>query len=277
MQLKINLFSKELLLFGSTLLLGLVVAYRYANLSSAAPIIQTPEFSLWDLIIFVSIIAIFLIVTRFKPIARIVLWVFLSIIIFSGTQIIISVFAPYPWNLIGGLIVLLIFLLIKNVLVHDLGIILALAGVGAVLGSSITPSFAIIALIILSFYDIIAVYKTHHMVRMAEGMVQTGAIFGFIIPSELKSFTVKRSEAKTQIGEQFMVLGSGDIGLPIIFIASLMRQSLGEAIIVALFALIGVSLTHFLFVNQRKRQAMAALPPIATSMLIGYLISLYFI
>jgi len=49
---------------------------------------------------------------------------------------------------------------------------------------------------------------------------------------------------------------------------------LGQAVITSLFSLIGLFITHLIFVNQKSRRPMAALPPIATLTIIGYLVSL---
>lgn len=269
-----KLFLKELLLYATTLGLGLAAAYRYAALTSGAPIIQVPSLSVADALLLAFIIVVMLFVVRFKLLSKIVFWLFLILVVFSGSQVVLDIFFNFPWDVIGAFIVLLVFLSWRSVISHDVAMVLGLAGIGAALGVSITPTLAIIALIILSFYDIIAVYKTRHMVKMAEGMIQTGAIFGFIIPVDAKNFLSSRREAQARIGEKFMILGSGDIGLPVIFLGSLMRESLAEAVIVAIFALIGVMLTHILFINQRKRAAMAALPPIATLCLVGYVVAL---
>lgn len=274
MQLRLNLFFKELVLFSTTMVVGLIVAYRYLVTDSASPIMQTPSLSGFDWIFFVGLVIFILFIMRFSRLAGVVLWIFLILIMFGGSQVVFGSFLSFPWDMAASLAILALFFLWRNVFMHDVGIILALAGIGGVLGISITPNFGIIVLVVLSFYDIIAVYKTKHMVKMAQGMVRSGAIFGFIIPQENRSFFENRKQAKEQIGEQFMILGSGDIGLPVIFASSLIRQSLGEAIVVALFATIGVFLTHLLFTNQHKRQAMAALPPIATMCLIGYVVAL---
>ena len=71
-----------------------------------------------------------------------------------------------------------------------------------------------------------------------------------------------------------MILGSGDIGLPLVFVSSVAATSISRAIIVAVFVVAGLFLTHLIFVNQKERKPMAALPPIATMTIIGYLISL---
>ena len=70
-----------------------------------------------------------------------------------------------------------------------------------------------------------------------------------------------------------MILGSGDVGLPLVLVSSVALISIKQGIIISLFALGGLFLTHLMFVNQKARKPMAALPPIATLTVIGYLIS----
>ena len=108
------------------------------------------------------------------------------------------------------------------------------------------------------------------MVKLAEAMIQSRAIFGFVIPSSFKSF----GERMTQVlpGEQFMILGSGDVILPLLLSASLVRASIYQSVIVALFSVLGLFLMHLIFANQKIRRPMAALPPIAMMSIIGYLI-----
>lgn len=277
MKFQPSLFLKEALLFAATLAAGIFVAYRLVFALSAAPIVQASSLSPEDLIVFVVIVALVWLASRRPSIAQWVFWIFLSLIILSGSQIVISAFAPLPWDVVGSLAVLIVFLLVKKVLVHDAAIVIAIAGVAAAVGTMITPMVGIIAFILLSFYDIIAVYKTRHMVHIAEGMIRSGAIFGFIIPSRFKLFLAPTKEARARVGSDFMVLGSGDIGLPVIFVSSLVRESVAEASIVAVFVLLGLLLTHILFVNQEKRKPMAALPPIATLTMLGYVIALLLI
>ena len=74
-------------------------------------------------------------------------------------------------------------------------------------------------------------------------------------------------------GEGFMILGSGDVALPLVLAASLVRTSLTQASVVAVFSLLGLILTHLIFTNQATRRPMAALPPIAAMSIIGYLVT----
>jgi presenilin-like A22 family membrane protease len=70
-----------------------------------------------------------------------------------------------------------------------------------------------------------------------------------------------------------MILGSGDVGLPLILATSLVGLYVSEAVIVAAFSLVGLFLTHMIFINQEVRRPMAALPPIATMAIIGYVVA----
>ncbi len=269
-----SLFLKEALLFGSTLALGIFVSSRYVAGLVPVQMLQTSALRFSDVVSFFAILAIVWVLSRIPRVSFWMFWAFLSLLILSGTQIVALPFVVFPWNLLVAVVLLILFLAVKNVLFHDIAIICAIAGVGAVIGLEITPMIGVIAFVALSFYDIIAVYKTRHMVHMAEGMIKSGAIFGFIIPATFGLFFAHRREAQARVGDKFMILGSGDIGLPVIFASSLVRQSIPEAIIVAIAALVGLLVTHILFVSQTKRQPMAALPPIATLTILGYVLSL---
>ncbi|MDP3697056.1 MAG: presenilin family intramembrane aspartyl protease [Candidatus Taylorbacteria bacterium] len=273
MVLRLNLFWKELFLFGLTLFIGIFSAYNHALLIEKR-VIEPTSYS-WDgIMIFLALFVILmLVVMRFKRLTAVSLKFFLLLVVFSGSQVVIGSLVSYPWDLIWALIVASVFLMIHNVLVHDFSIALGIAGISSLLSISISPETAVVLLVILSFYDIFAVYWTKHMVYMARGMIESGAIFGFVIPFEWRDFLYHKNAARDKIGEKFMILGSGDIGLPLIMASSLAVVSLRQAVITALFSLAGLFLTHLIFINQSGRRPMAALPPIATLTIIGYLIS----
>lgn len=273
MTLRFNLFWKEFILFGLTLLVGIFSAYNYAPLVKNN-LIKPASFS-WDsLILGLIFIVAFLVVSRkFKRFNAFSFKLFLFLVVFSGSQIVFGSVLSSPWDLIFALTLVIIFILFHNVLVHDLAVMLGIAGISSVLGATISPVTVIGILVILSFYDILAVYWTKHMVYMAKSMIESGAIFGFVIPFDIRDIFYHKTEAREQIGEKFMILGSGDIGLPVIMASSLAVISLKQSIITAFFSIIGLFLTHLIFVNQGARRPMAALPPIATLTIIGYLVS----
>lgn len=274
MKLRPKLFFKEALLFAATLALGIFTAYRYSLVSIEA--IQLPELrlSFWDFLILAVVVLFFVFAPKYKKIANFSFKFFLILIVFAGSQIITGALLNPPFNLIVVFGIILVFIFFKNVLVHNIGVILGVAGISSILGLAISPKTAVLLLIAFSFYDILSVYVTGHMVSMARNMIESGAPFGFIVPSEGSSFLRSRSEANTKIGNQFMILGSGDVGLPLILACSLAGLYLSEAVIVGIFSLAGLFLTHLIFINQKIRKPMAALPPIATMAIVGYLIVL---
>jgi presenilin-like A22 family membrane protease len=274
--LKINLWLKELVLFGMTQLLGIVVAQRYlfgltdSPLSSPAVSFQLSPLE----IIFSAILAGFFIwaVIKRTRIGQLVFRLFFFLVIIGGTQIIFSAFFSPIFSL--ALTILLVTGMVwgRGIMLQNFAVMLAIAGIGLVLGLSLTPLMAVWALLILSFYDIFAVYVSKHMVKMAEGMVASGAIFGFIIPTKFSGFKEKIEHVKP--GDHFMILGSGDIALPLVLAVAVLKISLAHALVVAIFSLIGLFVTHLLFVTQKQRRPMAALPPIAMMSIVGYLVSI---
>lgn len=274
MKLKSALFLKELLLFGVTLALGVFSAYQ--NITSSLPV-MIPEVRFgWGDIVFLSALTLFFVFSsKYKRVTSFSFKLFLVLIVFSGTSVIASAVLGPPWDIWVTLLIVAMFLFIKNVLTHNAGVILGVAGVGSLLGLAISPRTAVVIMAILSLYDIFAVYVTGHMVKMAKTMMESGTIFGFIIPSQMSGFFSHKKEAQSQVGvgDRFMILGSGDIGLPVVLASSVAMYSLNDAIIVAVFSLAGLFITHLIFVNQKERKAMAALPPIATMSIIGYLLT----
>lgn len=263
---------KELFLFGATLLIGLFSAYHHAPLieKSSTPTLLSFNDVIFFLIFFIVLIAL---MKRFRRFNVAAFRFFLLLVVFSGSQVIFGSFVSLPWDILLAIIFVAIFMLIHNVIIHDIGIMLGIAGISSILGITISPMVGIVLLVILSFYDILAVYWTKHMVQMAKGMVESGAILGFVIPFEIRDFFYNKVEARQKLGEKFMILGSGDIGLPIVFLSSVIVISVKQALIVSIFVVSGLFLTHLIFVNQKERKPMAALPPIATMTMLGYLVA----
>lgn len=274
MKFKLSLFLKILTLFGLTQLAGIYAAYRFLpELSPVGPG-RLSGISFYDLaVLVIFVLLLIFIVRRFKFISSVFFKFFLTLIVFAGAQTILGLWFSPPISILVAVLLLILFWFFNNVFLQDLVMILTFAGVGGILGISLAPETIVLILVILSFYDIIAVYKTRHMVELADAMIQSRAIFGFVVPSSFKNF----GERITQVspGEQFMILGSGDVVLPLLLSASLVRTSIIQSVIVALFSALGLFLMHLIFTNQKIRRPMAALPPIAMMAIIGYLVALF--
>lgn len=261
------------MLFALIQLIGIFVVLKSAGLAreEAIPV----DFTSAEIIFFIIFFAVFVYFLRnFSRRSKIFFRLVLGLVIFAGSQTVLSVlFNEIIISTIAAVLLAVSVLKVKIVLLHNVGMILAVAGIGAVLGLSLAPISAVFLLLILSFYDIIAVYKTGHMVKIAEDMIRAQAISGIVLPQTIKDWFENLENVRP--GGRFMILGSGDLIMPLILIASVIGfHGLAAGLTVMLFSMLGLFLTYYLFMTQKTRRPMAALPPIAAASIVGYLVAL---
>lgn len=280
-----NIFWKEAVLFALTQALGIFVAVR---LSKVLEILEAElqPISLSNFLIYFLIIT--LIILAFIKISKkgsgILLQIFFILAIFSGLDIVFSTFIIEPGATILAAALIILRFIRPTVLLHNLVVIGGLAGVGGLLGITILPRDAIILLIILAIYDVIAVYKTKHMIKIAREMIKKRVILGIIVPEKIlglrasmadveqDKIPARRTPGFGKVGK-FMILGGGDLALPLLLIASVANQNIWQSIIILVFALLGLLAMHLIFIKLKSRP-MPALPPLAVFSILGYLVSL---
>lgn len=268
---KLKLALHTLLLYGLTFALGILAAYQHVlhpALTSVAPLEPTLGNALVFLLVFSGFTALIIRSGR----SALILKFFLLFALAAGAHFIFSAWLPGLPSFAGVALILLLLWAVPIVLVHDIAIMLGIAGVSALMGLSITPLTASVLLAILSIYDIISVYRTHHMVALAGKMLDSGAVFGFLVPARLSKFLMRTGRS---LGDrEVMMLGSGDIGLPLVLAASAVTTSVASAVMVGIFALAGLMLMHWLFLHQENPMPMAALPPISMAAVLGYVLAI---
>ncbi|GAH26624.1 unnamed protein product, partial [marine sediment metagenome] len=190
---------------------------------------------------------------------------------FWGGTLLLSCWMPDLLGLILMIILVSWWLKKPSILNQDLCIILGIAGMGSILGLSLTPQIVVLLLIIFSIYDFIAVYKTKHMVRIAKEMIESKAILALVVPPNILG--LRESLEKIKPGGKLLILGGGDIVFPLLLCASLVPFGILNSLIVAVFALIGLLVGFLFFLFQKVRQPIPALPPIAFFSIIGFLIT----
>lgn len=107
---------------------------------------------------------------------------------------------------------------------------------------------------------------------MAKEMIEQKAILALVAPSNVSGFQASLGEIKP--GGKFLILGGGDIALPLLLCSSLIPVGILNSIIVAFFSLIGLFVGFYIFARRKARAPIPALPPIALFSIIGYLITL---
>ncbi len=159
---------------------------------------------------------------------------------------------------------------LPSIFLHNIIFLFSVTAFSSVLALQFNAMTIAVLLAALAVYDIISVYITKHMVKMAKAMIESKLIFGLIIPEKIKyNFWVVE---KAKPGEGVVFLGGGDVGLPLFLVANTAFSDLAQGVIVALFAILGMVLSYWLFISQRFRKPMPALPPISMMVILGYIL-----
>lgn len=109
-------------------------------------------------------------------------------------------------------------LLRPNPVLHNITEILIYSGIVVLFAPVFDIFWVLLLLLAISVYDGIAVWKTGHMVRMAEFLGESKAFAGISYP--LSKFTRKKRKS----GRKSAILGGGDIAFPLLFSGVVMEQ-----------------------------------------------------
>ena len=196
-----------------------------------------------------------------------------TIAILSGAWFLADIFLPEGLALIVGSGVILLRFIWKAVLPMNISLAVGIAGISASVGSGLSPNGLLIILTVLVFYDILAVYSTKHMVRMFRDLVSRGVVFAFALTPFRRDVLLGKTK-DMQNDPVSMLLGTGDVALPMMFAVSAAGFRMEYGIAASLGATVGFIIMFKLFLGQRRRKPMPALPPIALGTVIFYLISI---
>lgn len=158
---------------------------------------------------------------------------------------------------------------------QNIAIIAGIAGISASLGMSVKPAMAITLLILLSIYDIIAVYKTRHMTKLFKGMAKRGVVLALVIPNKLSLWLNRFDITKPENKDEYIFLGTGDLALPLFFAVSTFSSGAVYFVSIVLGATVGFLADHIFFVTQKERKPIPALPLVALFSILGYIIASY--
>lgn len=167
--------------------------------------------------------------------------------------------------------------------VVDITGILVGAGASAIIGISLEILPTLILLILLTIYDIISVYKTKHMITLAEGVMDLHAPILFVVPKRRDYSFVKQdfsAEGGGERGAYFM--GLGDAVMPTILVVSasvflpagcmaVQLPLLGGVAIPVVLAAIGTLIGYtVLMIVVMGGKPQAGLPFLNTGAILGY-------
>lgn len=196
-----------------------------------------------------------------------------TIAMLSGAWFIADIYLPPGLALVVGSAVVLLRFAWKSVIAMNVGLAVGIAGIAASIAADLSPNAVLILLTVLSFYDIVAVYRTKHMVRMFRDLTSRGVLFAFaLVPLRLRELLAPAVGPGSD--SKGMLLGTGDVALPAMLAAAALRVGPIPAVASAAGAAIGFAAMFMLFLAQPKRAPMPALPPIALGSILGYFVSL---
>ena len=159
------------------------------------------------------------------------------------------------------------------------GIIIG-AGAVALFGISLSILLVLVLLIGLSIYDAISVYKTKHMIDLADTVMDLKLPVLLVVP-KIRHYSLlketKRLKEKLQSGEEreAFFMGVGDVVMPGILVATI-YTTIPDGLPIALSVLAGTLVGFAVlmtFVIKGKPQA--GLPLLCSGAILGYLISSY--
>jgi presenilin-like A22 family membrane protease len=151
-----------------------------------------------------------------------------------------------------------------------LGVCIA-GGVSALLGISLSIIPVVVLLILLAVYDAISVYKTKHMITMAEGVMDLKLPLLFIIPKNSNYSFIKESFKEGEKREAFF-MGLGDAVMPTLLVvsANVFIESGGFSYPV-LGAMLGTLAGHvFLSILVMRGKPQAGLPFLNSGAILGF-------
>jgi presenilin-like A22 family membrane protease len=155
--------------------------------------------------------------------------------------------------------------------------ILVCAGISSLFGVSMTVLPAMLLLLVLAVYDAISVYKTRHMVSLAEGVIKIKAPLLFVVPkSRDYSFRKDQVAVAPEGGTRgAYFLGLGDAVIPTILVISanwsLPAASFYGINLPALGGMLGTYLGFLLLMTTSRDRPQAGLPFLNSGVILGFL------
>jgi presenilin-like A22 family membrane protease len=245
-----------------------------------------------DLVYFFLILMVFtgviLLISKFKKkeVIRIIVlgatWT-LGVYVFYP---LLSLFVSNIWLSLGlsvAATTILLVMLVKDPEWYIIDSVAILTGVGAIamLGISLNILITIVLLAVMSVYDALSVYRTKHMIDLADTFVDLRMPVMFVIPKkrgyslaeETRSLKEKLREGEER--EAFF-LGVGDVVFPGLLAVSAFHNLSNNGLLVALSVMLGTLLGFIILIDiVKKGKPQAGLPFLCTGAIIGYLAASY--
>jgi presenilin-like A22 family membrane protease len=231
-------------------------------------------------IFFGTILLLILIKFKAKKVWK--FWYFLAV--YMTTLVCLGVYLNYYVAIILALTFALLKIYKQNVFIHNSTEILVYSGIVVLFAPLFDLIWVIALLFLISLYDMYAVWKSKHMIKLAEFTTDSKLFAGFSVGYESKKNETKvlmnlpkpnyKSEKSSY---KNAILGGGDIFFSLLFTAVVMEGLIKNgytfigsyfiSLIVVLFSTLSLFL---LFLYSKKGKFYPAMPFITSGCLFGY-------
>lgn len=202
-------------------------------------------------------------------------WFFLSV--FITMTVALAAFLNQYISLFAALALTYWKIYRPNIYVHNMTELFIYGGLAAIFVPLMNLFSVFILLVLISAYDMYAVWKTKHMVKMAKWQTKVKIFAGLLVPYKLpKKIPGKVPVRKVKI--KTAVLGGGDIGFPLIFAGVVMKGLMlklpvfigfVESLIIPVFTTIALLI---LLIKAEKEKFYPAMPFLSIGCIVGYLV-----
>lgn len=225
-----------------------------------------PSVSVWYIVLAVLLgTLMILLIVHFGRALLWKLWFFVAIVL--CLEIALAAFMPAAVALVVALAAGWLKIFHPNVIVHNVSELFIYGGLAAIFVPMLNVLYAFVLLVLLSLYDMYAVWRSKHMIKMAKFQTKSGIFAGLLLPYK----PVKRAKKGKPVRVKTAVLGGGDIGFPLIFSGTVLGvNGAVPALLVSLGAT--VALAVLLYFSQ-KDKFYPAMPFLTAGCVAGFLLT----
>jgi len=165
-----------------------------------------------------------------------------------------------------------------QMILHNATELLIYGGLAAIFVPVMNLLSVIILLVLISIYDMFAVWYSKHMIKLAKFQTESKVFAGLLIPYK-KVQMGKKCKGGKKAKVNIAILGGGDIGFPLIFAGVVMKGMLLQNPALGFFKTLLIPVAAsiallLLFLNSRKGRFYPAMPFLTVGCLVGWVLTL---
>lgn len=158
-----------------------------------------------------------------------------------------------------------------NVYIHNFTELFIYGGLAAIFVPILNLWSMSILLVLIAIYDAYAVWKSKHMVTLAQSQAEAKVFAGLLIPYQKEKIKRSRQEKTSstlkKIKVRNAILGGGDIAFPLLFAGVVLKEmGLWQSLVIPFFALGGLA---FLLFIAKENKFYPAMPFISAGCFVG--------